>query len=67
MATNEGYYAKVVKESSGKYTMATEEIERDLHRYIHCAEVLKHAVKSDIFTHYNHYHFEFIKARYENC
>jgi len=41
MATNEGYYAKVVKESSGKYTMATEEIERDLHRYIHCAEFFK--------------------------
>jgi len=50
MATNEGYYAKVVKESSGKYTMATEEIERDLHRYIHYAEVLKHADIRHLYT-----------------
>lgn len=32
MATNPGYYADLVQQSSGKYTMATEEIERDLHR-----------------------------------
>ncbi|XP_052243499.1 TBC1 domain family member 9-like isoform X1 [Dreissena polymorpha] len=30
--TNPGYYANLVAQSSGKYTMATEEIERDLHR-----------------------------------
>jgi len=34
MATNPGYYAELVKQSSGKYTMATEEIERDLHRFV---------------------------------
>ncbi|XP_052799590.1 TBC1 domain family member 9-like isoform X2 [Mya arenaria] len=32
MATNPGYYANLVSQSSGKCTMATEEIERDLHR-----------------------------------
>ncbi|XP_060561507.1 TBC1 domain family member 9B-like [Ruditapes philippinarum] len=32
MTTHQGYYADLVQQSSGKYTMATEEIERDLHR-----------------------------------
>lgn len=29
---NPGYYSRLVEESSGKYTLATDEIERDLHR-----------------------------------
>ncbi|KAK6190175.1 hypothetical protein SNE40_002098 [Patella caerulea] len=32
MASNEGYYGKIVQESLGKSSIATEEIERDLHR-----------------------------------
>ena len=36
MSTNQGYYADLVQQSSGKYTMATEEIERDLHRLVNC-------------------------------
>ncbi|XP_066128560.1 TBC1 domain family member 9B isoform X2 [Saccopteryx bilineata] len=32
MVTHPGYYAELVEESTGKYTLATEEIERDLHR-----------------------------------
>ncbi|OWF50762.1 TBC1 domain family member 9-like [Mizuhopecten yessoensis] len=31
-ACHPGYYRRVVEESSGKYTLATDEIERDLHR-----------------------------------
>ncbi|XP_078333491.1 TBC1 domain family member 9-like isoform X2 [Crassostrea virginica] len=32
MATNKGYYRDLVEQSLGKYTLASEEIERDLHR-----------------------------------
>ncbi|XP_061778897.1 TBC1 domain family member 9 isoform X2 [Nerophis lumbriciformis] len=32
MATNPGYYEDLVERSMGKYNLATEEIERDLHR-----------------------------------
>uniref|UniRef100_A0A8C5S196 TBC1 domain family member 9B n=1 Tax=Laticauda laticaudata TaxID=8630 RepID=A0A8C5S196_LATLA len=32
MATHPGYYSDLVKRSMGKYNLATEEIERDLHR-----------------------------------
>ncbi|XP_008013725.1 TBC1 domain family member 9B isoform X1 [Chlorocebus sabaeus] len=32
MVTHPGYYAELVEESTGKYSLATEEIERDLHR-----------------------------------
>ncbi|CAG2220459.1 TBC1D8_9 [Mytilus edulis] len=32
MATHPGYYASLVEQSSGKYSLATDEIERDLHR-----------------------------------
>ncbi|KAM5298377.1 TBC1 domain family member 9B isoform 2-T2 [Ctenodactylus gundi] len=32
MVTHPGYYAELVEESMGKYSLATEEIERDLHR-----------------------------------
>ncbi|XP_063148290.1 TBC1 domain family member 9B [Candoia aspera] len=32
MATHPGYYSDLVKQSLGKYSLATEEIERDLHR-----------------------------------
>ncbi|KAM6474578.1 TBC1 domain family member 9B isoform 2-T2 [Liasis olivaceus] len=32
MATHPGYYSDLVKQSMGKYSLATEEIERDLHR-----------------------------------
>ncbi|XP_013908692.1 PREDICTED: TBC1 domain family member 9B isoform X1 [Thamnophis sirtalis] len=32
MATHPGYYSDLVKQSTGKYSLATEEIERDLHR-----------------------------------
>lgn len=32
MLTHPGYYGDLVQQSSGKNTLATEEIERDLHR-----------------------------------
>lgn len=32
MATHPGYYSDLVEKSIGKYNLATEEIERDLHR-----------------------------------
>ncbi|KAK7801608.1 hypothetical protein U0070_013144 [Myodes glareolus] len=32
MVTHPGYYAEIVEKSMGKYSLATEEIERDLHR-----------------------------------
>jgi hypothetical protein len=32
MVTHPGYYAELVEKSLGKYSLATEEIERDLHR-----------------------------------
>lgn len=32
MATHPGYYEDLVEKSMGKYNLATEEIERDLHR-----------------------------------
>ncbi|XP_028383555.1 TBC1 domain family member 9B isoform X1 [Phyllostomus discolor] len=32
MVTHPGYYADLVEKSTGKYSLATEEIERDLHR-----------------------------------
>ncbi|XP_010591546.2 TBC1 domain family member 9B isoform X1 [Loxodonta africana] len=32
LVTHPGYYAKLVEKSMGKYSLATEEIERDLHR-----------------------------------
>ncbi|XP_053317053.1 TBC1 domain family member 9 [Spea bombifrons] len=32
MATHPGYYTELVEQSMGKYNLATEEIERDLHR-----------------------------------
>ncbi|XP_077182727.1 TBC1 domain family member 9B isoform X2 [Paroedura picta] len=32
MVTHSGYYAELVEQSMGKYSLATEEIERDLHR-----------------------------------
>lgn len=32
MATNKGYYRNLVEQSLGKYTLASDEIERDLHR-----------------------------------
>lgn len=32
METHPGYYASVVEQSAGKYSVASEEIERDLHR-----------------------------------
>ena len=32
--THPGYYASLVKECEGKSTLATEEIERDLHRLV---------------------------------
>ncbi|XP_021795946.1 TBC1 domain family member 9B isoform X1 [Papio anubis] len=32
MVTHPGYYAELVEKSTGKYSLATEEIERDLHR-----------------------------------
>nr|XP_056721310.1 TBC1 domain family member 9B isoform X1 [Euleptes europaea] len=32
MVTHPGYYADLVEQSAGKYNLATEEIERDLHR-----------------------------------
>ena len=32
MVTHPGYYADLVEQSTGKYSLATEEIERDLHR-----------------------------------
>ncbi|XP_048640620.1 TBC1 domain family member 9B isoform X4 [Marmota marmota marmota] len=32
MVTHPGYYAELVEKSMGKYSLATEEIERDLHR-----------------------------------
>ncbi|XP_019516920.1 PREDICTED: TBC1 domain family member 9B [Hipposideros armiger] len=32
MVTHPGYYAELVEKSTGKYNLATEEIERDLHR-----------------------------------
>ena len=32
MAMNPGYYASMVQQSAGKNNIATEEIERDLHR-----------------------------------
>lgn len=32
MVTHPGYYADLVEQSVGKYSLATEEIERDLHR-----------------------------------
>lgn len=32
MVTHPGYYADLVEQSMGKYSLATEEIERDLHR-----------------------------------
>ncbi|XP_014442954.1 TBC1 domain family member 9B isoform X2 [Tupaia chinensis] len=32
MVTHPGYYAELVRKSVGKYSLATEEIERDLHR-----------------------------------
>ncbi|XP_072368788.1 TBC1 domain family member 9B-like isoform X1 [Scyliorhinus torazame] len=32
MVTHPGYYSDLVQESTGKYNLATEEIERDLHR-----------------------------------
>ncbi len=32
MATHSGYYASLVEQAMGKCTLATEEIERDLHR-----------------------------------
>ncbi|XP_008048617.1 TBC1 domain family member 9B isoform X2 [Carlito syrichta] len=32
MVTHPGYYARLVEESKGRYSLATEEIERDLHR-----------------------------------
>uniref|UniRef100_A0A4W3K7P1 TBC1 domain family member 9 n=1 Tax=Callorhinchus milii TaxID=7868 RepID=A0A4W3K7P1_CALMI len=32
MATHPGYYSELVEKSMGKYNLATEEIERDLHR-----------------------------------
>lgn len=32
MVTHPGYYADLVEKSMGKYNLATEEIERDLHR-----------------------------------
>ncbi|KAL2778412.1 TBC1 domain family member 9B isoform b [Daubentonia madagascariensis] len=32
MVTHPGYYAELVEQSTGKYSLATEEIERDLHR-----------------------------------
>lgn len=33
MAANPGYYLYLLEQSIGKETLATEEIERDLHRY----------------------------------
>lgn len=32
MVTHPGYYAELVEKSMGRYSVATEEIERDLHR-----------------------------------
>lgn len=32
MVTHPGYYAELVEKSMGRYSLATEEIERDLHR-----------------------------------
>lgn len=32
MVTHPGYYEELVEKSMGKYSLATEEIERDLHR-----------------------------------
>lgn len=32
--THPGYYATLVNECEGKATLATEEIERDLHRWV---------------------------------
>jgi hypothetical protein len=32
MVTHPGYYTELVEKSMGKYSLATEEIERDLHR-----------------------------------
>lgn len=32
MVTHPGYYEELVEKSTGKYSLATEEIERDLHR-----------------------------------
>jgi len=32
MATNPGYYKSLIEQTQGKTTIATDEIERDLHR-----------------------------------
>lgn len=32
MVTHPGYYSELVEKSTGRYSLATEEIERDLHR-----------------------------------
>lgn len=45
MATHPGYYASLVEQSSGKYSLATDEIERDLHRYT------KHILSIDTHKH----------------
>jgi len=34
MATNPGYYVSMLEQSKDKYTLATDEIERDLHRSV---------------------------------
>ena len=34
IATHPGYYHGLVEESSGQLTLASEEIERDLHRWV---------------------------------
>ena len=33
METNVGYYGDLVQQSSGRQSLVTDEIERDLHRY----------------------------------
>ncbi len=35
IANNPGYYRSMVEQSLGKETLATEEIERDLHRFVY--------------------------------
>lgn len=48
MIAHPGYYADLVQQSLGKSTMATEEIERDLHRYCTLYKPVSKVIKCEI-------------------
>ncbi len=55
MTLNDGYYVKLLRKSYGKYNLALEEIERDLHRLVEFLWIYLQETISDHYLNIQHF------------